>query len=283
MQQLEKVSALPYEQFVERYLKPGIPVILTDASASWKSNTQFTPAFFQEHFADYSTTHDGTTYSMRDILEITARSTPENPAPYPMLFEVPTQLPKLLEMLEPVHMHYSLPNWFGNKLMPYGRFGNSIHLFIGGRGNQYNLHQDMYHTNAWITQLYGEKEFVLFPREQAELLYPIGLGFISPINILKPDYEKYPKYRAATPLRVVLKPGETIFIPNGIWHTTVAVGHNISLIFDQLNRYNYQAWKKDMYDYPASKSKLRGIVVSGIATALGTLCRLMEKSTSKSK
>ena len=75
---------------MERYLKPGISVILTDASASWKSTLRFTPAFFREHFADYTTTPDGTTYSMRDILEITARSTPENPAPYPMLFEVPT-------------------------------------------------------------------------------------------------------------------------------------------------------------------------------------------------
>ncbi|AMR26542.1 hypothetical protein A0257_05065 [Hymenobacter psoromatis] len=119
-------------------------------------------------------------------------------------------------------------------------------MFIGGAGNQYPLHKDIYHTNAWITQLYGEKEFVLFPREQEELLYPEGLGFLSPINILKPDYEKSPKYRAATPLHVVLKPGETIVIPNGIWHTTVAASHNISLIFDQLNRHNFQAWKKDM-------------------------------------
>ncbi|AMR26002.1 hypothetical protein A0257_02055 [Hymenobacter psoromatis] len=125
MQQIDKVSALPYEQFIENYVKPGIPVVLTDASASWKSNTQFTPAFFKEHFADYATTHGATTYSMSDILEITAQSTPENPAPYPILFEVPTQLPKLLAMLEPLHMHYSLPNWFSNKLMPYGMFRNN--------------------------------------------------------------------------------------------------------------------------------------------------------------
>lgn len=282
MQQIEKVSGLSHEQFVENYLKPGIPVVLTDASASWESNTRFTPAFFAEHFADYSTTHNGTTYAMRDILELTARSTPENPAPYPITFEVPTQMPKLLAMLEPLHMNYALPNWFRYKMMPYGRFGNNIHLFIGGVGNQYALHKDIYHTNAWITQLYGEKKFVVFPREQDDLMYAEEMGFISPINIMAPDYEKFPKYRAATPISVVLKPGETIFIPNGIWHTTVAVSHNISLIFDQLNSHNFQAWKKDMYDYSASKSKLKALATIGIASTLGALCQLNEKLTAKS-
>jgi histone arginine demethylase JMJD6 len=277
MQQIDKVSKLSYEDFQERYLKPGIPVVLTDASASWKSNTQFSPAFFAEHFADYSTTHEGTTYAMRDILEITAKSTPENPSPYPILFEIPTQMPELLSMLDPIHLNYSLPNWFSNSIMPYGKFGKNIHLFIGGVGNQYSLHKDMYHTNAWITQLYGEKKFVVFPRDQEALLYPEGYGFISPINILQPDYAKYPNYKDATPISVVLKPGETIFIPNGIWHTTVAVSHNISLIFDQLNGHNYQAWKKDIYEYAARKNKLKAIALHSVANALGTICQLKEK------
>lgn len=281
MQQLDKVSALSYEQFIENYLKPGIPVVLTDASASWKSNTQFSPAFFKEHFANYTTTHQGTTYSMSDILDITSKGTPENPAPYPILFEIPTQIPELLSMFDPIHMNYSLPNWFNGKVMPYGKFGNNIHLFIGGVGNQYSLHKDMYHTNAWITQLYGEKKFVLFPRGQEEFLYPEGVGFISPINILKPDYEKYPDYKKATPISVVLKPGETIFIPNGIWHTTVAVSHNISLIFDQLNSHNFKAWKKDIYDYSIGKNKLKALTSHGIANALGTICKINEKLTSK--
>lgn len=45
-------------------------------------------------------------------------------------------------------MGYAFPNWFRGKLLPYNKVGSSIHLFIGGAGNQYSLHTDMYHTNA---------------------------------------------------------------------------------------------------------------------------------------
>ena len=281
MRQVEKLDAISYEDFVESYLKPGIPVVLKNAAASWTARQRFDPAFFKTHFGEHRTTYEGTSYTMRDILDLTERGTPEQPAPYPILFEIPLQLPDLLPWLDPIHLNYARPNWFASKVMPYGKLGKSIHLFIGGAGNQYSLHQDMYHTNAWITQLYGEKKFVVFPRNQAELLYADDNGFISPINILKPDYEKYPKYRAATPISVVLAPGETIFIPNGIWHTTVAPGHNISLIVDQLNRHNYQAWKKDVYEYSKEKSKAKALAMYGLAHVLGTMCQLGELTGSK--
>lgn len=277
MQQVEKISSLPYEQFVDKYLKPGIPVVLTDASACWQSNTMFTPDFFREKFGDVTTEYQGQAYSMREILALTEQATPEKPAPYPMLFEIPEQLPELLPLLDPVHLNYCVPNWFRNKYMPYNKLGNNMHLFIGGVGNQYSLHKDMYHTNAWITQLHGRKEFVVFPREQDELMHAEGLGFISPIDILRPDFDKYPRYRKATPVHVVLEPGETIFIPNGIWHTTVAKTHNISLIVDQLNRHNYPQWLRDAYSYSARSSKLKAAAVYCYAGALGLLCQLTEK------
>lgn len=281
MQQVEKLGSLTYEQFVEGYLKPGIPVVLTNASASWPSNTQFTPDFFREHFGSHTTTYQGREYSMTEILALTEQATPENPAPYPMLFEIPEQLPELLPLLNPLHMGYARPNWFRKKFMPYNKLGNNVNLFIGGVGNQYMLHQDAFHTNAWITQLYGRKEFIVFPRGQEAYLYPEGIGCSSPINILQPDYDKYPLYRAATPVRVVVEPGETIFIPNGIWHTTVAVTHNISVILDQLNEYNYPRWREDAYAYSAPNGKLKAAAVYCLANALGTLCQLDEKVRKK--
>ncbi|RRB04272.1 cupin-like domain-containing protein [Larkinella rosea] len=276
MQHVEKLDSISYDQFIENYLKPGIPVVFKNASAAWKSNQQFNPDFFRANFGNHKTTYKGKEYSMNEILDITEKSTVDKPAPYPILFEIPLQLPELLPMIDPLHMNYAFPNWFRNKVMPYGKYGNSIHLFIGGPGNQYSLHKDMYHTNAWVTQLYGEKKFVVFPRDQEELLYPSNAGFISPINITKPDYEKYPRYREATPLSIVLKPGETIFIPNGIWHTTVAASHNISLIFDQLNGYNFKAWKQDMYDYAKRRGTMAAIAKYSLAQTLGSLCKLGE-------
>ncbi|MFC5412530.1 cupin-like domain-containing protein [Larkinella bovis] len=279
--QIEKVGAISYDQFIENYVKPGKPVVFKNASASWKSKRAFDPDFFREHFGDYKTTHKDKVYTMNEVLDITEKSTAENPAPYPMAFELRSQLPEFLAMLDPIHMNYAYPNWFRSRLIPQGRFGNDMQLYIGGVGNQYVLHKDLFHTNAWVTQLYGEKKFIAYPREQEDLLYPENRGTRSPINYLKPDYEKYPKYREATPHSVVLKAGETIYIPNGIWHTTVATCHNISIIVEQLNATNFSEWKQDIADYMKPRSAFKSIVQYGYAEAIGSLCKLREMAGKK--
>lgn len=281
---VEKKDSITYEAFIQDYVEKGIPVVLKNASSVWSSNTKFTPQFFSEKFGDEKTSLGDRQYSMNEILDITAKSTPEHPSPYPILFEVSEQLPELLEMFYPIHMNYSKPNWFNSKVFPYGKFGKNIHLFIGGKGNQYSLHKDFYHTNAWITQLYGEKKFIVFPGGQDEYLYAGTESFskyLSPVNVVNPDLDKYPKYKHATPLEVVLQPGETIFIPNGVWHTTVALGQNISLIFDQLNGRNYQAWKKDMYHLKKDESKIKAAINYVFATSAGSVCRIKSLFGSK--
>jgi hypothetical protein len=38
------------------------------------------------------------------------------------------------------------------------------------------------------------------------------------VNILEPDYKKYPALQQVKGLEVELLPGETLFIPRGYWH-----------------------------------------------------------------
>lgn len=281
---VEKKDSLSYEDFIEGYLKTRTPVVLKNASSVWKSNKMFTPDFFSEHFGNYKTNSDGKEYTINEILELTKNSSPENPSPYPILFEIPEQIPELLNYLAPTHLKYSRPNWFSSKFFPYDKFGKNMQLFFGGRGNQYSLHKDFFHTNAWITQLYGAKKFVVFPPGQDDYLYPGKNGFdnfISPINILKPDYEKYPDYKKATPIEVILEPGETIFVPNGVWHTTVGMGHNISLIFDQLNAQNCAAWAKDMYAIKKDQSAFKALLAYGFAKTASALFTMGEAAGAK--
>ncbi|GAB3904440.1 hypothetical protein GCM10028803_33880 [Larkinella knui] len=281
--EIKKIDSISYEDFINQYVKPGIPVVFKNASASWKSKHTFDPDFFRNHFGHYTTTHKDKVYTMSEVLEITEKSTPEKPAPYPMAFELRSQLPEFLAMLNPLHMNYAFPNWFNSRLIPKSRFGNDRQLYIGGVGNQYVLHKDLFHTDAWVTQLYGEKQFIAYPRDQEELLYPENKGTRSPINFLKPDYEKYPKYRDATPLSVVLQPGETIYIPNGIWHTTVAYCHNISIVVEQLSGNNFNAWKNDIFEYGKKRGLLKSILQYGYAEAIGLLFKLRELTGYKFK
>ena len=39
-------------------------------------------------------------------------------------------------------------------------------------------------------------------------------------DIENPDFEKFPLFKKANPIRFVLKAGEMLFVANGWWHTT---------------------------------------------------------------
>lgn len=277
MTSIDKRTDLSYKEFIEKYEKPGIPVVLQNATNVWKSNLMFTPEYFKKNFGDRITKHENREYTMSEILDIAASSTKENPAPYPIKFNLMTQLPEILPLMNPLHLNLARPNWLNSKIYPKNKLGNAIDLFIGGPGNHYSVHKDAYDVHAWLIQLYGEKEVTVFPREQEPLMYPGKSGIAasrSPISIANPDYEKYPKFKEATPLSVTLKAGEVIYIPNGIWHTTRATVHNISIIVDQVNNSNYKTWRKDIYDYKREYNKPKAVFDYLAATVIGNACRL---------
>jgi hypothetical protein len=48
---------------------------------------------------------------------------------------------------------------------------------------------------------------------------------------MNPDLNRYPMFKSATVLDVVLAPGELLFIPIGWWHWVQALDVSISLAF----------------------------------------------------
>ncbi|WP_316820040.1 cupin-like domain-containing protein [Pedobacter gandavensis] len=278
MTTIDRRKDLSYKEFIEKYQKPGIPVILENATQAWKSNLIFTPDFFREKFGDRTTWFSNKQYTVSELLDLTANSTKENPAPYPVKFNILTQLPEIQEFMDPMDMNMVKPNWLNHKILK-NKLGNGMDLHIGGAGNCYSVHKDAYDVHAWLIQLYGEKDVIIFPRDQEELMYPGKGGLLesrSPIDISNPDYEKYPRFREATPTTITLKAGEVLYIPSGIWHTTQAHGQNISTIIDQVNSSNYKAWRRDVYVYKKYHNKYRAILDYGAATAIGNAFKLGE-------
>jgi Cupin-like domain len=95
-------------------------------------------------------------------------------------------------------------------------------LLICGRGGRFNLHYDSLHCLGFVTQLYGDKEFIVFAPEDSKYHYPNedNPKFAQIDNPFAPDLERFPLFAYATPCRFVLRPGETIFDPAGWWHAT---------------------------------------------------------------
>jgi hypothetical protein len=98
-------------------------------------------------------------------------------------------------------------------------------------------------------QIYGSKEFILYPPEQEEFLYPsVEKRNLSAVNdVDKPDLERFPLFAKARPSKFVLKPGDLLFIPSHWWHTTKMLTPSISISVNVLNDSNW----KEMVNFVA--------------------------------
>lgn len=273
---------ITHEEFLEEHYKPGIPLVFKNAVKDWKAKDLFTPDWFRENYADRTTVVQGKTYNMREIMDMVEASSEEKPAPYPSIYNINEQLPELLPLIKP-DLQYAQPNWLDNKMFKLGKWGAALELFIGGPGGRFPyLHLDYYHLNAWITQLYGEKRFTVFPRGQEHMLYPRPNDpWRSELNIFEPDYEKYPLYKDATPISFVVGPGETLFIPFGTWHTAYSLTPTISVAFDTLNAKNHKEFMKDVWTFKSRDSKVKALVMYPYAWVATNLSKMMDTSPIK--
>lgn len=263
---------------MKEFYEPGIPIVFKNASKIWKANGLFSPDWFRENYGQRFIQKSGRRYTMKEILDLVENSTEDNPAPYPFIFNIPSTLPELLPLIEPLNLNYAVPNWLDSSWFKRGKWGGVTELFIGGPGGKFPyLHLDFYHMNAWINQLYGEKRFTVFPRGQEELLYPRPEDpWRSDVNIFNPDYTKFPKYKDATPIEFTVGAGETLFIPFGTWHTAYSLTPTISVAFDQLNSKNYPDFMKDVWTFSKKHSKPKALAKYGYAWLAGQSCKIKE-------
>ena len=280
--EVERKARISYEEFMEEHHNPGIPVIFTDATAVWKAKGLLTPDWFRENYPDKkSDVNDkvtGKPYTMTEVMDMVENSSVENPAPYPLTFNITQEIPEMLDLLLPLSLNYAKPNWLEDKSFKRGNWGGIIELFIGGPGGRFPyVHKDFYHLSAWINQLYGEKRFTVFPRGQEEFLYVTEKNqWRSEVNIFEPDYEKHPLFKHATPISFVVGPGETLYIPFGVWHSAYSITPTISVAFDQLNAKNFQLFMNDVWNFKKEHSTPKAIAAYAYAFASGAMCRLKD-------
>jgi len=269
---------ITYEEFMEEHYKPGIPLVFTNAAKVWKANGLFTPDWFRENYPDRKTDVRGNTLTMKEAMDMVEASTEEKPAVYPIIFDIPATMPELMPLLDPLDLNYASPNWLKNKMFSIGKWGGATELFIGGPGGKFPyMHIDYYHLNAWITQLYGQKRFTVFPRGQEHLLYPRPDDpWRSEVNVFEPDYEKHPLFKDATPINFVVGPGETLFIPFGTWHTAYSLTPTISVAFDTLNSKNHKEFMQDVWTFKKRQSKLKAVAMYAYAAVATQTSKISE-------
>lgn len=230
---------ITYQEFAREYLYPNRPVIISDGLAEWRAVGKWTPQFFRSHYPSKALVIDNTSYSMRQFIDLVEQSGPGQIAPYFRNREVRTEFPDLLSDLQP-QPQYTLPNWLRGPFYPTA--GREAEIYIGGAGGGFPfLHYDSNSTHAFLCQVYGEKEAVLYSPDDSHLMYrkdsPRHHSWMSEVE--NPDFEKFPLFAKATAHRGVLKPGSLLFIPNRWWHTARMLSPSITISYNVANRSNW--------------------------------------------
>jgi [protein]-arginine 3-hydroxylase / protease len=149
-------------------------------------------------------------------------------AQYPIL----KTAPRLLEDIRPPEEYMRAPAFLPKKLAARLRLDPA--LWIGPAGAVTTLHFDSTH-NLFV-QISGAKKVILVPPGQSSCVYypcrEFGLNLhFSPVDAEHPDPNRHPRFARATPLEVIVRPGEMLFIPATWWHYLRALEPSISINF----------------------------------------------------
>lgn len=276
---IDRRSNLSRRELIKEYIEPGRPVVLTDAAHRWPGMGKVTPQFIKEKYGHLTKQIKGVEYNFAELIDRVMVSTPENPAPYPFNVNVEYSCPEMRKEFKP-EIVFGKMDRINHPLLPrFMMYGTEPYeFFIGGRGASFPfLHIDELYLHNQLTQLYGSKEFILFSPDQTPYLYPTAENpKVSQVDVLHPDYERFPLFREARPIRVMVNQGDTLLFPTGWWHITQIYEPSISLGRCHLNGSNWKAFVKDEAKVWRRKSALMATAVYAYGMALGVLMDVQE-------
>jgi histone arginine demethylase JMJD6 len=239
---IERRNNLSYDEFRKNYLLPRKPVVITDATAKWKASN-WTPQWFKERYPNKIVSTDQGEMQMGAFIDAITKDTDE-PGPFLREQALKDVFPDITDNVEPTPA-YVLPNWLsGNYLIsPINKRLNResfIEVNFCGRRIFPYLHIDDLGVHAFITQHYGDKEFIVYPPDQEPYLYRHGSERFSDVkDVDNPDLERFPLFAKARAVRVVLHAGESVFMPCGWWHTTKVPATSLSTVISVSNSSNW--------------------------------------------
>lgn len=249
---IDKCTGLTRKEFLEKYVKNSLPVVIAD-KPDWAAFQKFTPDFFKSKYGHIQREINGKKYTFSELIDLCVASRPGNTSPYPIIFDMKVYFPELIQDIKP-SINYGKRNRLWSPLLPKifsKRIANLNELFFGGKGCSFPVtHIDDFWVHTQLTQIFGDKEFILYAPDQTDLMYPDPsnkrMSLVN--NIHEPDLEKFPLFKNAKALKVIVHQGETVFIPSGWWHSTYSHDFNLSYSTDYLNANNWDVFMDENYN-----------------------------------
>ncbi len=243
---VERRSRLPRREFRDRYYAANRPVILQNLMTGWKAMKAWTPDYLKRvaghalieamtgreadpHYEMNGREHR-TALRFADYIDMVHSGQVTND--YDMVADNGfLQKPEARPLWEDFAI-------FPEYLNPRAADGQSF-LWLGPAGTVSPLQHST--RNALMAQVAGRKRYRLIPAAQWHLVYN-NHGVYSDVDCENPDLARYPKFRDATFIDLLIEPGEVLFIPVGWWHHVRALDVSMTVSFTNFVFPNQYTW-----------------------------------------
>ncbi|GAB2555226.1 cupin-like domain-containing protein [Rhodanobacter koreensis] len=277
-----RADDLPYASFVREYVATNRPVVVENAMRACPAMGKWTPEFFKHQFgAKQVNVSHSQRMTFDAFIDAVLASREDAPGPYMYRLFIGPHLPELLPDLEPQNP-YAFPRRLASPLMlrPWRRPDGYLKLLIGGTGGHFPiLHYDGENGHATITEIYGDKEFILYPPEDSAYVYPkSGIPNQSLIpDVQHPDPERFPLFAKATQYHTVLRPGDMVFVPSRWWHAARALTPSISICQNMFDASNWSGYVNEICPPVAGLRGLKRMAKKAYLTGLGNILSTLER------
>jgi histone arginine demethylase JMJD6 len=240
---IERRAKLSLMEFEAAYASRSRPVFLTDATDHWPARSKWSFDFFESRFGSKQVRFDKKTWEVGPFIRELKAGTGTGRTPYLKEVKLDEQFPELRDDIRDVALARN--NRLASKLLPRSMRIDRGHVavFVGTKGSGFRtLHWDYSYLHVFISQIVGDKEVILFRNEDAPYLSVSAENenlstLPDPFDV---DLGRFPEFRHASPTRITVKQGETLFLPGGWWHATYIEHPNIAIAESTLDHHNWK-------------------------------------------
>jgi hypothetical protein len=216
---IDRVEDIIKEDFINNYLNPRKPLIISKATENWPALKKWTFEYLKE-------TVDDQMVPLYDSSKADS-SKPINAPAAEMKFadyidliqKEPTDL--RIFLFDPIkHAPKLLADYRSPTNLMEGFLDKYPNMFFGGAGSVTFLHFDIDLAHTFHTHFNGRKHVILFDQKWSERLYciPFATYALEDYDIENPDFEKFPALDGVEGQEAFLEHGDTLFMPTGYWH-----------------------------------------------------------------
>lgn len=231
---VERRKDLSDKELKEHYIRKGIPVVLEGKAKDWPCVKNWSPQFIKDHYGNDEVPLIDAIYLEKGVqYEKLGKIIDQVLAGQSSYLRFYNLLAK-----HPERFHDFDHEWF-RKQRQKDAYVEFTQVFIGGKNSQTGLHNA--HADNLFVQVYGEKEWVLYPNDFMPIIDPPSTTsgthrvapkrgkYGQPFDPFKPDYEDYPMFKHIDGYHVVLQPGDILYNPPYMWHAVKNRTENIGL------------------------------------------------------